>query len=140
MGKHRKVYAFVMVAIYLVATLLSSLSLLTCDHHHPHHHTCKSECCSHVGVAISSDCCNHEHPVLGDNHTDFISKSYRSDSRVSAYMVLAWVLAPAMTSAIVGEQTLYERNLFDSGQLYTIGSEQDSHVLGLSLRAPPMLA
>lgn len=55
-------------------------------------------------------------------------------------MVLAWVLAPAMTSAIVGEQTLYERDLFDSGQLYTIGSEQDSHVLGLSLRAPPMLA
>ena len=88
----RHIFAFVLVAIYLSATVLSSLSLLVCDQHHVHHHV---ECahtaevcdCHMVGV-IAQDCCSHHHPVLGDNHTDFIVNSSRSDSRMMEAMTL----------------------------------------------------
>lgn len=141
MGRRRKVYAFVLVAIYVVATLLSSISLLTCDHHHHHHHICKSECCCACeGDVISQDCCDHEHPILGDNHTDFISSLHRSDSRVSASMAWSWILAPAVVPAIVGEQPYVVTHIVERVESPDTWVLQTPYVAGLSLRAPPVLA
>ena len=136
MIQRRKIYAFVMVAVYTVATLLSSLSLLTCDHHHHHHHSCKSECCAHIGVTIAKDCCDHHHPILGDNHTDFIE--LRSDSRTAA--ALSLFVAPMVIPSIDEELSLYNFAQYERLELRDIGTPSDSYVRGLSLRAPPALA
>ena len=136
MASRRKIYAFVMVAVYTIATLLSSLSLLTCDHHHHHHHSCKSECYAHVGVTIAKDCCDHHHPILGDNHTDFIES--RSDSRIAS--ALSLLIAPIVTTTVDQELSLYSYAQYERLELLNIGTPSDSHSLSLGLRAPPALA
>ena len=137
MGQRRRVYAFVMVAIYTIATLLSSLSLLTCDHHHHHHHhSCKSECCAHLGVSIAKDCCDHHHPILGDNHTDFIES--RTDSRTAS--ALSLLLAPVVVDAIGEELSLYSYAEHEILELRDIGTPSDLFSRVRSLRAPPALA
>lgn len=136
MSQRRKIYAFVMVAVYTVATLLSSLSLLTCDHHHHHHHICKSECCAHIGLTIDKDCCDHHHPILGDNHTDFIES--RNDSRTAS--ALALLLAPAITPTTNNELSAYHYALFERLVLFDIGTPLKSHTITFGLRAPPALA
>ena len=125
-----------MVAVYTVATLLSSLSLLTCDHHHHHHHSCKSECCAHLGVTIAKECCDHHHPILGDNHTDFIES--RNDSRTAS--VLSLLLTPTIITSVSEELSLYSYAQYERFALRDIGTPKDSHSHGLSLRAPPALA
>lgn len=136
MAQRRKIYAFLMVAVYTVATLLSSLSLLTCDHHHHHHHSCKSECCAHTGITIAKDCCDHHHPILGDNHTDFIES--RSDSRTAS--ALSLLLTPTITTSVSEELSLYSYAQFERFALRDIGIPTASHSRGQSLRAPPALA
>lgn len=136
MAQRRKIYAFIMVAVYTVATLLSSLSLLTCDHHHHHHHSCKSECCAHLGTTIAKDCCDHHHPILGDNHTDFIES--RSDSRTAA--ALSLLIAPTIITLVDEELSLYHYAEYERLELRDIGKLTDSYSRGLSLRAPPVLA
>lgn len=136
MAQRRKIYAFLMVVVYTVATLLSSLSLLTCDHHHHHHHSCKSECCAHLGVTIAKDCCDHHHPILGDNHTDFIES--RNDSRTAA--ALSLLTAPAVLTSVSEELSLYSYAQYERFALRDIDTPSDSHSRGLSLRAPPALA
>lgn len=136
MGQRRRVYAFVMVAIYTMATLLSSLSLLTCDHHHHHHHSCKSECCAHLGVSIAKDCCDHHHPILGDNHTDFIES--RHDSRTAS--ALSLLLAPIVIASVGDELSPYSYAQYEILELRDIGTPSDSHGSVRSLRAPPALA
>lgn len=136
MGRVRRVYAFLMVAIYTVATILSSVSLLVCDHHHHHHHSCKSECCAHLGVTIAKDCCDHHHPILGDNHTDFIES--RNDSRTVA--ALSLLFAPVVVTSVSAELSLYSYAKHKRLELCDIGTPSDSHSRVLSLRAPPALA
>lgn len=136
MGRVRKVYAFVLVAIYAVATILSSVSLLVCDHHHHHHHSCKSECCAHLGLSIAKDCCDHHHPILGDNHTDFIES--RNDSRTAA--ALSLLFAPAVTTSLGEELSLYSYAMYERLELCDIGTPTDAFIRALSLRAPPVLA
>lgn len=136
MSLRRKIYAFVMVAVYTVATLLSSLSLLTCDHHHHHHHSCKSECCSHVGVTIAKECCDHHHPILGDNHTDFIES--RNDSRTAS--ALALMLAPIITTSIGEELSPHAFAQYERLELRDIGIPSDTYSRSVGLRAPPTLA
>ncbi len=134
MAQRRKIYAFLMVAVYTVATLLSSLSLLTCDHHHHHHHSCKSECCSHIGV--TKDCCDHHHPILGDNHTDFIES--RTDSRTAA--ALSLLVAPIVLTSVDEELSLYSYAQYERLELLDIGTPSDSYSRSFGLRAPPALA
>lgn len=136
MGRVRKVYAFVLVAIYAVATILSSVSLLVCDHHHHHHHSCKSECCAHLGLSIAKDCCDHHHPILGDNHTDFIES--RNDSRTAA--ALSLLFAPVVVTSVSAELSIYSYAKYERLELLDIGTPSDSYSRGLSLRAPPALA
>lgn len=136
MGRVRRVYAFVMVAIYVVATILSSVSLLVCDHHHHHHHSCKSKCCAHLGVTIAKDCCDHHHPILGDNHTDFIES--RNDSRTAA--ALSLLFAPVVVTSVNAELSIYSYAKYERLELLDIGTPSDSYSRGLSLRAPPALA
>ena len=136
MAQRRKIYALLMVAVYTVATFLSSLSLLTCDHHHHHHHSCKSECCAHIGVTIAKDCCDHHHPILGDNHTDFIES--RTDSRTAA--ALSLLVAPIVLTSVDEELSLYSYAQYERLELRDIGTPTDSYSRGLSLRAPPTLA
>lgn len=136
MGRVKRVYAFVLVAIYAVATILSSVSLLVCDHHHHHHHSCKSECCAHLVVTIAKDCCDHHHPILGDNHTDFIES--RNDSRTAA--ALSLLFAPAVTTSLGEELSLYSYAKYERLELRDIGTPSDSYRRALSLRAPPVLA
>lgn len=136
MGRVRRAYAFVMVAIYVVATILSSVSLLVCDHHHHHHHSCKSKCCAHLGVTIAKDCCDHHHPILGDNHTDFIES--RNDSRTAA--ALSLLFAPVVVTSVSAELSIYSYAKYERLELLNIGTPSDSYSRGLSLRAPPALA
>lgn len=136
MGKVKRIYAFVLVAIYTVATVLSSVSLLICDHHHHHHHSCKSECCAHIGVTIAKDCCDHHHPILGDNHTDFIES--RNDSRTAS--ALSLLLAPVVVTSVDEELSLYSYAQYERLELRDIGTPSDSYSRGVSLRAPPVLA
>ena len=136
MAQRRKIYAFIMVAVYTVASLLSSLSVLTCDHHHHHHHTCKSECCAHIGTTIATDCCDHHHPILGDNHTEFIES--RSDSRTAA--ALSLLFTPIIVTSVSEELSLHSYAQFERFELRSIGTPLDSYSRGVSLRAPPALA
>lgn len=136
MGRVRRAYAFVLVAIYAVATILSSVSLLVCDHHHHHHHSCKSKCCAHLGVTIAKDCCDHHHPILGDNHTDFIES--RNDSRTAA--ALSLLFAPVVVTSVSAELSIYSYAKHERLELRDIGTPSDSYSRGLSLRAPPALA
>lgn len=136
MAQRRKIYAFLMVAVYTVATFLSSLSLLTCDHHHHHHHSCKSECCAHIGITIAKDCCDHHHPILGDNHTDFIES--RTDSRTAA--ALSLLVAPIVLTSVDEELSLYSYAQYERLELRDIGTPSDSYSRSFGLRAPPTLA
>lgn len=136
MALRRKIYAFLLVAVYTIATLLSSLSLLTCDQHHHHHHVCQSECCAHTGVTIAKDCCDHHHPILGDNHTDFIES--RNDSRTA--VVLSLLFTPAVTISIGEELSLYSYAQYERLLLFDIGTPSKSHSHTFGLRAPPALA
>lgn len=136
MAQRRKIYAFLMVAIYTAATLLSSLSILTCDHHHHDYHTCKSECCAHVGTTIAKECCDHHHPILGDNHTDFIES--RSDSRIAA--ALSSLFAPVVVTSVSEELSLHSFAKYERYELRDIGTPSDSYSRSFGLRAPPALA
>ena len=97
-GVRRFIYAMTLAVIYLTASTLSSVSLLLCDHHHIHQHTeCEhSEACSCGDVvAFNQDCCNHEHPTLGDNHTDFIISELRDSNRNSEALQLTLIALAA---------------------------------------------
>lgn len=106
MKQMRLIYAMLLAVIYITASSLSSISLLTCHHdhhHHDHHHvdTCDDECL-HNHVALSDICCDHDHPILGEHHTDYIANIERSS--LSAPHVLTIMLSPAL----IGEPFSYK--------------------------------
>lgn len=142
MARRRALYSFLMVTIYVVASMLSSLSLIFCDHHHPHHHhhvECHAEGCSCGSeVTLSADCCDHHHPILGDNHTDYIDSSLRNGSRASH--AIALIMAPAIVDNITSEQSLHSYKLFvHQGNIQEMLPDV-VYLSSVGLRAPPRLA
>ena len=136
MAKLRRVYASILVAIYVVATLLSSLSVLLCDHpHHPHHHYCDTH---HTEHSIGKDCCDHHHPILGDNHTDYIDSSHRNGSRL--VLALSLLFTPAWMPTAMEELSHNLIALRSVEWAERISSPLEAHCLPSGLRAPPSLA
>ena len=141
MARRRGIYAFLLVVIYIAASTLSSISLLVCDHHHHHHHhveECHRSGCTCHGLVFDRDCCDHHHPILGDNHTDYIDSSNRSVSRTLQEMPL--ILAHIVVPTLDGEQSLYQYTLFRREPIQELGSLRPPHTLAAGLRAPPYLA
>ena len=125
--------------VYIIATVLSSASLLLCDHHHaPSYHTEHHACaCGCEDVTLTADCCNHHHPILGDNHTDYIDSSQRNDSRTSlaSLLMLAPVVMPSVEEISCPESTL--RTMYYGGDDEPLMA---AFISCRSLRAPPALA
>lgn len=140
MARRRGIYAFLLVVIYIAATSLSSISLLLCEHHHHHHHAteCHKEGCTCHGQIFKNNCCDHQHPILGENHTDYIDSSHRSVSRT--LQALPLMLAHVVVATLDGEQSLYQYTLFEREPVTQIGSIRPPHTLVAGLRAPPYLA
>ena len=144
MRSRKIIFATLLVAIYTAATLCSSLSVILCDHHHHHHdhtthhhHNSAQECCCD-GLTFEGDCCNHQHHLLGENHTDYIASTQRFDSRSSQSLML--MLMPAVLSTVVGGlDDVPTVNISSYG-----GDEHRPLVAAFisheSLRAPPALA
>ena len=134
-----------MAVVYITATSMSSLSIITCDHHHHHHHEahehhdgCSHDHCHCNDLTISEDCCSHHHPILGDNHTDYITSSERNNSRT--YLLLALILSPTL----IGEEYISEPAHFTTLHGPTSGDEATPLLAALTkswgLRAPPAMA
>ena len=144
MRSRKIIFATLLVAIYTAATLCSSLSVILCDHHHHHHdhtthhhHNSAQECCCD-SLTFEGDCCNHQHHLLGENHTDYIASTQRFDSRAGYGLIL--MLMPAVLSTVVG-------GLDDVPTLNISSYGGDEHrplvaafISHESLRAPPALA
>lgn len=135
-----------MVAVYVAATVLSSVSLLLCDEHHHHHYhaeetscACHSTQCNHGGATLSSDCCDHHHPILGDNHTDYIASSHRSDD-ARASQALALMLAPAVAGILAGEIAMPEADPLVTTHGDKAVPLKAAEASTAALRAPPVLA
>ena len=139
MKQRKKIYALLMAMVYIIATVLSSASLLLCDHHHaPSYHTEHHACaCGCEDVTLTADCCNHHHPILGDNHTDYIDSSQRNDSRTSlaSLLMLAPVVMPSVEEISCPESTL--RTMYYGGDEVPLMA---AFISCRSLRAPPALA
>lgn len=144
MRSRKIIFATLLVAIYTAATLCSSLSVILCDHHHHHHdhtthhhHNSAQECCCDC-LTFEGDCCNHQHHLLGENHTDYIASTQRFDSRAGQSLIL--MLMPAVLSTVVGGlDDVPTVNISSYG-----GDEHRPLVAAFisheSLRAPPALA
>lgn len=140
-----------LVVIYVTATSLSSISILACDHQHHHHpqhhyaahsvvaeHHCSACGCGINMVAIADDCCDHHHPMLGDNHTDFLVKNERDNSRIIT--ALSLLATPAIVAEVCGNVDICDPSF--SPIIY--GDEASplrvAAVGTKALRAPPTLA
>ena len=145
MKLRRAIYAVVLMAIYVIATVCSSTSILLCDHHHHHHtadelvaeHDHHGEACSCHGLSFESICCDHHHTILGENHTDYIASSHRYDSRSAERDLL--VAFPAVISVAINElPTLIPTDIDRSSgdESWPLVAAFISHE---SLRAPPAL-
>ena len=147
MGRLKVIYATILAAIYVAATLLSSLDVLICDHPHHTHHVSESVECSchehhHVATAhakqsISAECCDHEHELLSDNHTQYIVSNERSNSALGiSYLLLTSVAIVAdvegYSSMLSATEVEYRGD--ESLPLRAAFSRYDS------LRAPPSFA
>ena len=131
--------ALLLVAIYTIATVSSSLVILLCEHPHHHHteahhdHDCKCE-----GVMFVAECCDHHHTLLGENHTDYIANELRHDSRSS--QLFALLLQPHV--AVLAIESLQEPTT--SVEEHLFGDECEPLRAALSkhtsLRAPPVVA
>ncbi len=146
-GRVKMIYAAVLAVIYVTASLMSSLSVLSCDHpHHTHHATESVECScgNHHSVvsldnnlAFNAECCDHDHELLSDNHTQFIVDNERSNSAYNtSYIQLS-------LAAIICDVEAYDATLsvkeqpypgYESSPLRAAFSRYDS------LRAPPVRA
>ena len=148
MGRVKMIYATILAVIYVTASLMSSLSVLSCDHpHHTHHEAEQTECCCHHhnsgyvahhnAEAFNAECCDHDHELLGDNHTQYIVDNERSNSALSlSYLLLANVaivdIAENHTTLLAATKYTYRGD--ESSPLCAAFSRYDS------LRAPPVVA
>ena len=148
MSRLRMIYATILAAIYIAASLISSLSVLCCDHPHHSHHATESVECScgnhhHVVVAdnnlfaFNGECCDHNHELLSDNHTQIIPDNERDNSASNiSYLLLACVAvaddAGAYKALLSATENHYRGD--ESLPLRAAFSRYDS------LRAPPVLA
>ena len=145
------IYATILAAIYVVATSLSSLSVLWCDHpHHTHHEEEQTECCCHHhahadsyyvahvdATAFNGECCDHSHELLGDNHTQYIVDNKRDNSACSLDNLLLTSVAVVDTFGAIDTHLTATKRRYggdESQPLRAAFSRYDS------LRAPPALA
>ena len=157
MTRLKVIYAAILTAIYVAASLASSLDILTCDHpHHAHIHSHTTDhthvdhlahsCCHCHAELLFADaavegetvagCCDHDHNLLGENYTDFIVAKERDDNAIAPIVVMLSeaLTSPSLTIAYVPECTLH----------YDYGDESTPLEAAIiehhSLRAPPQLA
>lgn len=134
----QRIYAMLLVVVYMTSTLLSSLSMLSCDHNHHHdhihhHHTS----CSCRGLTIAEECCNHSHGVADDTHTQYIVSELRSDSRTAQLITL--LLTPAIVPVMSGEFSPVQCSILecDFGDIFA--PLRAAFIPRETLRAPPAL-
>ena len=147
MKRLKMIYAVMLAVIYVAATVLSSLAVLTCDHPHHTHHTTESiecSCGNHHSVvslddnlAFNAKCCDHDHELLSDNHIQFFVEKERDNSaHNNSYLHLAF-------AAIISDAEAYDAILSAEEEPYH-GYEQLPLQAAFSrcdsLRAPPQLA
>lgn len=147
MKLRRGIFAFVLMAIYMIASVGSSASILLCSHHHHHHHHNEAtvaehshhdDACSCEGLSFEAECCDHHHALLGENHTDYIASSLRYDSRVQERDVVIFAplhIAATAVDLSVAESVDVARSLGDES--WPLVAAIVSHE---SLRAPPVVA
>ena len=127
-----------LVAIYSIATISSSVAILFCEHPHHHEHTHHSTECQCDGITLVADCCDHHHTLLGENHTDYIANEQRHDSRSA--QLFALLLQPHVTTLAI--ESLQEPTT--SVEEHLFGDECEPLRAALlkhtSLRAPPVVA
>ena len=147
MKRTKMIYAVVMAVIYVAATLASSLAVLTCDHpHHTHANDASRICCvqghQHSDCAcnhlsLDTECCDHSHSLLGENHTDFIVEKQRGDDAMP--LVYALDIAEALIADSASTNHILPVRIepyqgYEQLPLQAAFSRYDS------LRAPPSLA
>lgn len=146
MSAKKIAYTLSMVVIYVTATMLSSLSILLCDHeHHDHdssHHA--EHCCCHCTAAdehiahLTDGCCDHHHTTLGERITQFVVSEKRNNIQDDVTLLLAY--APLgnfeeLNSVPKPHVTLYTTLHGDEAEPL-----RAAHTSPKSLRAPPALA
>lgn len=142
------IYTVILAGIYVAATLSSSLAVLTCNHpHHSHiterhtdcscadcHNHDKNSDCTH---SLNAECCDHDHILLGDTHTQFIVEKQRGDDA----MPLLYALN---TPLIIPSESASLNHLLPERVEPYRGDEQLPLSAAFSrydaLRAPPTLA
>lgn len=147
MKLRRGIFAFVLMAIYVIASVGSSASILLCSHAHHHHHhdqtksvehSHHNDACSCEGLSFEAECCDHHHALLGENHTDYIASSQRSDSRVQERDII--VFAPLHIVVNESELCDVESVDFDNSPCLESWPLVAAVVSHESLRAPPQVA
>ena len=149
MTRMKMIYAMVLAAIYMAASLSSSLDVLLCNHpHHNHHcdtsHSHSTDCACHKHcieelsiINLDSKCCDHEHELLGEHHTDFIVEKERSNSAAYASLILH------LGQAIISNEEPHAEGAINSLRLYSGYESTPPKAAFLrhdSLRAPPFVA
>jgi predicted N-formylglutamate amidohydrolase len=149
MKRLKMIYAVILAVIYVAATTLSSLAVLTCDHPHHTHITSEVALClcadghhhhhNHdhgASPALDEECCDHDHTLLGENHTQIIVEKQRGDD---AMPLLYMLVTPAVIAECVAPNPYIPVRVepyhgYEQLPLQAAFSRCDS------LRAPPQLA
>lgn len=149
MGARKMIYSTILAVIYIAASLLSPLSVLTCTHpHHTHHSAEQGQCscgahhdhnheidCS--TLSFEAQCCDHDHELLGDKHVQIVPNNERySNAQNIQHLLFA-------SFAILCEAECFSSVLYATEVIYG-GDEQlplrAAFIRYDSLRAPPVLA
>lgn len=131
-------FSVLLLAIYAVATISSSLSILLCEHPHHHHAETHHDNYNCEEISFEGECCQHHHSLLGENHTDYIANEQRYDSRSAQHV--AMLLMPQLSSVANGQlnhiDIIVEEFIFGD-EPEPLRAALTSHK---SLRAPPVAA
>lgn len=133
----RRGLAVLLLAIYAIATISSSVAILTCEHPH-HHHDHHDYECQCDGFSLVAECCDHHHPLYGENHTDYITSELRHESRSLYYvtMVLSAHIAASNIDSVA-------EPLFSTHHTHYIDDYEPLRralIAHRTLRAPPVRA